>query len=88
MARIESGKYPRVFPDCRVGERIVIMRDRTGLTPYGFRWCDEHRAWIKDCSVCGRVYHTRRLHTKYCSTACSQYAYRQRIKSTEEVAQC
>lgn len=83
MSRVRAGRYPKIREDCSVREVVMIVRDRTGRTPIRLDWCDAHLCWIRVCEVCGRDYHTMRAHTKYCSTACSQYAYRQRVKANE-----
>lgn len=41
-------------------------------------WCKYHARYVIDCFVCGRMFHSKRPHTKYCSNACSQKAYRER----------
>lgn len=44
------------------------------------RWCVHHAQWVLDCLECGRDFHSDRSHTRYCSNACSQAAYRKRKK--------
>ncbi len=44
-------------------------------------WCIQHAAYALDCLVCGTVFHTARPHTRYCSDACSQKAYRSRLNA-------
>jgi hypothetical protein len=44
------------------------------------RWCVTHRAYLLDCLECGKYFHSARPHTKYCSNACRQRAYRKRSK--------
>lgn len=72
MARASSGKYMGETPKCRVkwepcGDNVE-------------RWCVYHGTWYLDCVECGEWFHTVRSHTKYCSTACSQKAFRYRVK--------
>lgn len=83
MARVRAGRYPGVRKDCEIVERYLIVRDRTGLTPVKMQWCETHLCWLLTCETCGRTFHTVRTHTKHCSTGCSQYAYRQRVKNAE-----
>lgn len=49
---------------------------------WGDLWCTRHAAYVIDCVECGRIVHTSRPHTRYCSAACKQRAYRRR-KSIE-----
>jgi hypothetical protein len=51
------------------------------------QWCSTHAAYLVDCLFCGRWFHTARPDTRYCSNACRQAAYRERLKigATPEV---
>lgn len=73
MARARAGRYPSYNGDCQVIELV-----KAGVTEY---WCQYHGCFLMNCKTCGRAFHAIRPHTKYCSTGCSQYAYRQRIKA-------
>lgn len=57
------------------GETAKCQTARIGLNDV---WCVHHAAYLLDCLHCGRNFHTDRPHTKYCSDACKQRAYRQR----------
>lgn len=72
MARRKSGYYPRRTSKCHVAH---IPSIKTG---YVESWCTYHAAYLMDCLICGEHFHSARPHTKYCSTACSQKAYRER----------
>lgn len=83
MARHGAGRYAGKRKDCIEIDVILRERDWSGIVPVSHRWCQQHGMWLRECAVCGRDFHTLRKHTKYCSTGCSQYAYRQRCKSSE-----
>ena len=70
MARWRTGRYrgDSEFCDCR----------DIGGESEALEFCFTHDEYVLDCLCCGRYFHTRRPHTKYCSTACSQKAYRVR----------
>jgi len=46
-------------------------------------WCTYHGKYLLDCLHCGRLFHTDRPHTRFCSNACKQAAYRIRRKGIE-----
>lgn len=58
-------------------KRFVSYTTRTGELR-------EHREgkheWVFHCEVCGRVSFTRSEQARYCSNACRQKAYRERVK--------
>ena len=70
MARKEVGRYRGHTAKCQAVD----------VNQNGFKdaWCTYHAAYLLNCLDCGRIFHSDRPHTKYCSTACSQHAYRQR----------
>lgn len=41
-------------------------------------WCLTHNAYRLDCLQCGRLFHSARPHTRFCTNACRQRAYRAR----------
>lgn len=73
MARAGVGRYLGFKAECHVIELITA-----GVTDH---WCQYHGYYLITCQTCGRAFHAVRPHTLYCSTSCSQYAYRQRIKA-------
>lgn len=38
------------------------------------------REWVSHCAVCQRVFFTKSTQAVYCSNACRQKAYRERVK--------
>lgn len=81
MARIRAGRYPSVKDDCSLRERVRLERTPGMITPIHYNYCETHLCYVKTCETCGREFHTVRIHTRHCSTGCSQYAYRQRVKA-------
>lgn len=75
MARARAGRYPGFKAECRAIEYDAWDGVRV--------WCQHHGCYLLKCTTCGRTFHAVRPHTKHCSTACSQYAYRQRNKRDE-----
>lgn len=59
--------------DCKI---IEVGRERD---PY----CMTHFMYKLDCLHCGQLFHTSRPHTRYCTNAHRQQAYRLRKKSQE-----
>lgn len=76
MARSRAGRYSGYTGDCRI---VHVER-----FPHTDAWCTRHGAWIVQCEVCDRLFHSKRPHTKYCSTACSQKAYRNRMNGVQD----
>lgn len=73
MARHRVGDFPSLTMACN-----LVTIERIGVRDH---WCIFHGAYALTCLDCGRDFHAKRPQTKYCSTACSQRAYRERIKS-------
>lgn len=74
MARSRAGRFQGFTGECNVKEYV---RASSGIIDH---WCIHHGEFILTCLTCGRAFHSKRPQTKHCSTACSQYAYRQRSK--------
>lgn len=70
MARKRSGYYLGKNARCHV---VQIQMGK-----WVDNWCTFHMQYVMDCIECGQQFHSVRPHTKYCSTACSQRAYRNR----------
>lgn len=82
MARSRAGRFNGYSMECRIRhiERF----------PHTDAWCNTHLQWVVQCRQCDRLFHSKRPHTKYCSTACSQRAYRDRregVQSDPELSQ-
>lgn len=45
---------------------------------HGDVYCITHSCYKLDCLECGKLFHTARPHTRTCSNACRQRAYRRR----------
>jgi len=77
MARSRAGRYLGFTKKCN----IVHLKHGANIDA----WCARHAAYVCECVTCGRLFHTARPHTRHCSTACKQYAYRQRAKQNDPV---
>ncbi len=69
MARSRAGRFLGFTENCQT----------TNIQRFGgFHdvWCIRHGEYLVDCLLCGRVFHSKRPHTKFCSMACQQRAYR------------
>lgn len=58
----------------------------TQVGEYNDTWCMHHAAYLLDCLWCGKNFHSSRPHTRYCSCACKQSAYRDRVNKRSAVA--
>jgi hypothetical protein len=74
MARKQVGYYSGMTGKCN---GIRLRKTETIIDT----WCTYHAKYLLDCLECGRIFHSDRPHTHYCSTACSQRAYRNRKAS-------
>lgn len=74
MARHKSGKFRTASEHCSCY--------REGDLEDGVLWCATHSGYVMDCVVCGDWFHSHRPHTLYCSSSCSQRAYRARKKES------
>lgn len=83
MARSRAGRFLLVGDACEVIDWRRVARDRYGLAVVHDNWCETHKQFVLTCVTCGRNFHSKRPHTKHCSTACSQFSYRQRAKQQE-----
>jgi endogenous inhibitor of DNA gyrase (YacG/DUF329 family) len=72
---------PVVYEPSRRGRGYVFCSYRCEYTYHNHRRAqrDEHLR-EKTCEVCGKEFTATRAHTKTCSPACKQKAYRQRKK--------
>lgn len=77
MARKRVGRY-RGFT-----EHCSIVHVENG--PHIDAWCTYHAQYVCECIHCNRLFHSDRPHTKYCSTACQQKAYRVRKNYVPEL---
>lgn len=78
MARSRAGRYLSFTGECNIVH-----------VPHGANidaWCARHGEYVVRCERCERLFHTKRPHTKYCSGACSQKAYRERKRLAEIVS--
>lgn len=72
MARKKWRNFYPVNESCQIIELVSGQ--------YVDDWCIKHGKYVVSCMQCGEHFHTDRPHTKYCSAACSQKAYRERKK--------
>jgi len=74
MAR-KRNTYPTRGGQCRTMKAPYLSRDGKW---YEENYCTMHNSYLLDCLYCGREFHTKRPHTKWCSVKCRQAAYRAR----------